>query len=187
MDDLAGVAVLVVGALALLVAFSVLTTLVHICAPGEALVFSGRAHRDAGGAVRGYRVVLQGRATRVPFLEEVTRLDLRPIPLEVRVKDAYCKGGARIDVQGEGQVAIDPREPSIHDAIERFLGQPPGNVAVVAGAALEAHARGILATEPLAPLEPRALARRIVEESAADLQRLGLRIERFAVTRMRPA
>jgi len=187
-DDLARVyVVLVFGVLALVVAASMLTTFLYICAPGEALVFSGRMHRQAGGVIRPYRVVLQGRATRVPFLEEVTRLDLRPVPLEVEVEAVFCKGGARVDLRGEGQVAVDPREPMIYDAIDRFLGQPPAELATVAGNTIEGHARAILVSVSLAQVEPRALSRQIVEESAADLQRLGLKLERFDITRARPA
>src|SRR5580698_8312901 len=85
------------AALAVVVAFGVfrlvLRSFVCICKPNEILVFSGRRHVLPDGTKSGYKILHGGRGFRMPFLENVSRMDMRLFAVEVAVHNAYSKGG----------------------------------------------------------------------------------------------
>ena len=162
-------------ALALLAAVAVVKQLNVICQPNEVLVFSGGRH--------GVRLVHGGRTLRVPLLERVDRLDLTNMVIDLRVKGAYSKGGIPLDVQGVANVKIASAEPTIYNAIERFLVTPRAHVMRVARETLEGNLRGVLAT--LTPEEVNQdrvkFAQNLLHEGDTDLKRLGLCLDMLKI------
>src|SRR5688572_22628343 len=83
-DFLMGV---VFGAVGLVVLFLVTVGLIkkflYICGPHEILVFSGRKHQLPDGSMSNYKIIHGGRGLRTPFLEVVSRMDMRLFPVEV--------------------------------------------------------------------------------------------------------
>ena len=136
--------VFVAGVLAVVI-WQVLTNLIYICSPNEVLVFAGGKHRGPKGVV-GYRVVKGGRALRVPFLEEVDRLDLRNMNIEVSIKNAFSKGGIPLNVEGIANVKIAGESPGLDNALQRLLGKPRPLIMRIAKETLEGYLRGVLAT-----------------------------------------
>ena len=95
--------------------------------PNELLIFSGRKHALPDGTTVGYRVVHGGFAWRVPVFEKVDRMDLRTIPIELNVQNAYSKGGIPLALHAIANVKVSNDDPkSYSNAIERFLGRDPG-------------------------------------------------------------
>ena len=75
--------------------------------PNEVLIFSGRQQTMADGTVRGYRELIGGgRSFRWPLIEQVARMDLSTIPVEVKVAPGH--GGSQIR-QGTGQERLKLR------------------------------------------------------------------------------
>jgi flotillin len=171
--------VLVAGAVT---AVLVVRALTEICQPNEVLVFSGNT-RTLGGRRVPYRLVHGGRAMRVPLIEKVDRLNLTNMVIDLSVKGAYSKGGIALNVQGVANVKIASEEPTIGNAIERFLGVGRDAVARVAKETLEGNLRGVLAT--LTPEEVNQdrikFAESLLAEADHDLRRLGLVLDMLKI------
>lgn len=169
-------------ALAVAAALLVVRNLIYICQPNEVLVFSG-SRRHVGGRTVGYKLVHGGRGVRIPLLERVHRLDLTNMVIDVRVQGAYSKGGIPLDVEAVANVKIASEEPTIANAIERFLGKPREDIIRVAKETLEGNLRGVLAM--LTPEEVNQdrvkFAQTLLHEADADLKRLGLVLDTLKI------
>jgi hypothetical protein len=66
----------------------------------------GRKHRNPDGSEAGYRVIFGGRAWRVPLIEQVGRMDMRTIPIDVQVHGAYTRVGIALKVKAIAVVKI---------------------------------------------------------------------------------
>ena len=64
--------------------------LIVIAEPNEAVVLTGRRS--------GYRIVRGGRTFRVPLIERASRIPLRTIPIEVKIDNAFSKGGIPLEM-----------------------------------------------------------------------------------------
>ncbi|HRP07813.1 MAG TPA: SPFH domain-containing protein, partial [Gemmatimonadales bacterium] len=105
------------GAVLLGVIFAIVITvkaLIVICLPNEMVVITGRRRTAPDGREVGYRVLRGGRTLRIPLIERVSRLDLRTIPIEVSVRNAYSLGGIPLLVQGIANVKVSGRDPVSH-------------------------------------------------------------------------
>lgn len=174
--------IIVVVAVSLLfgVAFlAVARSLIHLCQPNEVLVISGGAPKGE----KPYRIVQGGRAFVVPLFETVERMDLRNMSIDITVKGAYSRGGIPLHVNGVANVKIASTQPTIGNAIERFLGRSREEVARVARETLEGNLRGVLAT--LTPEEVNQnrvkFAQSLLEEAGADLRKLGIVLDTLKI------
>jgi flotillin len=166
-----------------LVLMGIIKANLFICQPNEVLIFSGRRRTTRDGGQVGYRVIKGGRGFRIPLLERVDRLDLRTLPLEVSISNAYSKGGIPLGIQGVANVKIAGEEPLLGNALERFLGKPLGEIQDIAKDTLEGNLRGVLAS--LTPEEVNQdrlkFAQSLIEEADADLQKLGLVLDTLKI------
>jgi flotillin len=153
------------GAAIAVLVFAILLTiwgvnaLVQICDPNKILIISGRKYKRQDGQTLGYRVIYGGRTFRIPILETVKTMDLTTMPVPIEVTNAYARGGTPLDIQAIANVKIARDESVVGNAIERFLGRGPQEIARVARETLEGNLRGVVATltpeqlnEPGAPL-----------------------------------
>lgn len=155
----------------------------YICRPNEIMIFSGSKRRMADGTEVGYRVVFGGRTWRIPFVERADVMGLETIPLDLRVVNAYSKGGIALTLHAIANVKISSNPAVVMNAIERFLGRDPAEVSRVAKESLEGHLRGVLAT--LTPEEVNEdrlkFANALVDEADDDLRKLGLQLDTLKV------
>ena len=86
------------GTTAIMAIILFIKTHVVVCAPNEAMIFSGRK--------RGFRVIRGGRGFRRPLVETVSRISLNTIPIEVKVQKALSAGMISLDVEGLATVKI---------------------------------------------------------------------------------
>lgn len=165
-------------------AWFVITRLYHICQPSEVLIFAG-SRQPIPGSDRsvGYRLVKGGSSIQIPLLEEVFRMDLTNMIIELKVKNAYSKGGIPLNVEGVANVKISGEEPTIHNAIERLLGKNRKDIEQLARETLEGNLRGVVAS--LTPEQVNedkvAFARSLLEEAEDDLERLGLVLDSLQI------
>ncbi len=156
---------------------------VYVCGPHEIIVFSGRPRKLADGSEVGYRILQGGWALRIPILERAERMDLRNIPIEIRITNAYSKGGIPLDVHAIANVKISDDPQRMGNAIERFLGRDPREIRQVAKETLEGHLRGVLAN--LTPEEVNEdrlkFATTLVDEAEDDFRRLGLQLDTLKI------
>ena len=154
-----------------------------ICHPNEVIILSGRRRRMADGSTVGYRIIRGGRALRIPLIEKGARMSLETIPLTLSVQNAYSKGGIPLRVEAIANVKVDSTEPTLGNAIERFLGMPEAEVHKIAKDTLEGNLRGVLAT--LTPEEVNEdrlkFAQSLIDEADSDLKMLGLHLDTLKI------
>jgi flotillin len=168
------VVLLIFAAIAATIAVDNLT---EICQPSEVLVFSGTRSK------RGYEVIHSGRRLRIPLFNEVDRLDVTNMAIDLNVTNAYSKGGIPLTLRGVANVKIGTREPLINNAIERFLGNTRAQIMEVAKETLEGNLRGVLATlTPEQVNNDRAVfAQELIEEAVHDMSKLGLELDTLKI------
>ncbi|QNI55573.1 flotillin-like protein [Synechococcus sp. BIOS-E4-1] len=160
-----------------------LRQLYYICQPSEVLIFAGLGKTTGDGRKVGYRTVRGGSALRIPVLEEVMRLDLSNMIIELRVENAYSKGGIPLNVAGVANIKISGDEPGIHNAIERLIGKTQDEIRHIAKETLEGNLRGVMASLTPEQLNEDKItfARTLLEEAEDDLQKLGLVLDTLQI------
>jgi flotillin len=169
--------VAVIGAFGLVLL--VLRSFLFVCRPNEILVFSGRKHTLPDGTTSGYKILHGGRGLRTPFLESVSRMDMRLFAVEVSVHNAYSKGGIPLTVHAIANMKIASSDAAVRNAVERFLGTPVEQIALAAQQTLEGVLREVVSQ--LTPEEVNEdrlkFADQLVENARDDLEKLGLELD----------
>ncbi|AFZ42684.1 band 7 protein [Halothece sp. PCC 7418] len=161
----------------------VIKNLYYICQPSEILIFAGTRQAVAGDKSVGYRLVKGGSSIRKPLLEKVFRMNLTNMIIELKVTNAYSKGGIPLKVDGVANIKVAGEEPTIHNAIERLLGKSQKQIEKIAQQTLEGNLRGVLAslTPEQVNEDKMAFARSLLEEAEDDLQKLGLVLDNLQI------
>lgn len=163
--------------------FFVIRNLYYICQPNEVLIFAGSPRQLSDNRRVGYRLVKGGSSVRVPLMERVLRMDLSNMIIDLRVSNAYSKGGIPLKVEGVANIKIAGEEPAIHNAIERLLGKSRKEIEQMAKETLEGNLRGVLAS--LTPEQVNedkiAFARSLLDEAEEDLGKLGLVLDTLQI------
>ena len=163
--------------------FGIIRANLKICQPNEVLIFSGRQRQLADGSSLGYRILKGGRGFRIPLIEQVDQLQLNTIPIDLKVMNAYSKGGIPLTVRAIANVKIASNEPEINNAVERLLGKSIDEVQLIAKETLEGNLRGVLAL--LTPEEVNEdrlkFAKQLVEEADIDMSALGLQLDTLKI------
>ncbi len=180
LEQVMGVLVVAGGVVLIFVVLLLLfRAFLFICRPNEILVFSGRRHRLPDGSTSGYKILHGGRGFRMPFLESVSRMDMRLFPVEVVVNNAYSKGGIPLSVHAIANVKIASSDVGVRNAVERFLGTELSAIALTAQQTLEGVLREVVAQ--LTPEEVNEdrlkFAETLVENARDDLDKLGLELD----------
>ncbi|MGB7088176.1 MAG: SPFH domain-containing protein [Phormidesmis sp.] len=162
--------------------YFIIKNLYYICQPNEILIFAGGKQRSGDRAL-GYRLVKGGSSIRTPLLEKVMRMNLTNMIIELKVSNAYSKGGIPLQVEGVANIKIAGEEPTIHNAIERLLGKPRKEIEKIAKETLEGNLRGVLAS--LTPEQVNedkiAFAKSLLDEAEEDLEKLGLVLDTLQI------
>src|SRR6185503_10059100 len=145
----------------------------------EILIFAGRKHRLPDGTEVGYRVVRRGWAIRLPLLQTISRMDMRLFMVEVSVANAYSKAGIPLTVHAIANMKLSSNPSSVRNAVERFLGMQPAQIATVARQTLEGVLREVVAQ--LTPEEVNQdrlkLAESLKANAQDDFDKLGLELD----------
>ena len=184
MVELVSFGILGVGfGVAVLMGVATLKQFLYVCPPNKLLVFSGRQTTLEDGTKVGYRVVHGGWTVRIPVLEKVDEMDLTVIPIELSVTNAYSNGGIPLEIRAVAYVKVSSKSERRNNAIERFLGRDPVEIRQVAKETLEGHVRGIVARMTPEEMNEDRLkfATEMVEETADDLERLGLALDALKI------
>jgi len=165
--------------IALMIVVWVISHILVICSPNEVLVISGRSHRLPDGSTVGYKVLHGGRGIKLPVIEEVNRMDMRLIPVQVEVQNAYSKGGIPLTVHAIANIKVSSDEHLIRNAIERLLSMSPRQIGAVAQQTLEGVLREVVAE--LTPEEVNEdrlkFAETLVKHAKDDFDKLGLELD----------
>lgn len=174
---------ILMGAVGVVVLLAVLIWFVSrflvICRPNEIVVISGRSHKLSDGSSVGYKVLHGGRGIVIPMLEEVNRMDMRLIPVQVEVQNAYSRGGIPLMVHAIANVKVSSDPNYVRNAIERSLSMTPRQIAAIAQQTLEGVLREVVAE--LTPEEVNEdrlkFANTLIRNAKDDFDKLGLELD----------
>lgn len=168
---------IIIGGIALFTGAVAVSRLLYICEPNEVLIFSGKKSKP------GYKLIHSGRKIRIPLFEEVDRLDLTNMVIDLSVSNAYSKGGIPLSIKGVANVKIGSHPPHINNGIERLMGMTRAQIAQIARENLEGNLRGVLAT--LTPEEVNTdrmkFAQELLDEAEQDMTRIGLVLDTLKI------
>lgn len=151
------------------------------CGPNELLIISGRKRRirdKAETKTTGFRIIKGGGTFVWPIIEQVRKMSLELMNLEVRTQDVYSIHGVPITVEATAQIKIRGDEPSIIMAAEHFLSKSRDDILKTAYNVIEGHMRAtISASVPEEIYQKRKeFAEKVKVASTCDLSRMGLEI-----------
>jgi len=183
MGDIISVIVGVTIVIVILVIISI-KKMIYICGPNEILIFAGakKTTTTSRKTKLGYKLINRGMGLRIPLLEDVYKMDLTNIPIEVNIDSAFSKGGIPLSINAVANVKISGTE-YVHNAIERFLGKSKQEISRIAQETLEGNLRGVLAS--LTPEEVNedkaAFTRKLLDEADEDLSKLGIVLDNLQI------
>lgn len=114
-----GIAALVLVAMLLIWA---LIKRYRVAQPNEAFIITGRKGK-ASGDLSGQKVVTGGGAFVLPFIQQLSVLDMSSRRIPVEVKGAPSSQGIMLNVSGVAVVKVHNEEDSIRSAAQRFGNQ----------------------------------------------------------------
>ncbi len=119
--------------IAVVAAFILLGSIIRVAKPNELLITSG---------FRGQNIAQGELCTKFPIVEELDRLDLTTMSIDIHIDGAYSKGGIPLNVHAIANVKITSDPQFRQNAVEQLLGN---DVRRVAQEELEGRLRSVLA------------------------------------------
>jgi flotillin len=174
------------------VAFTVMIALVFlrrflfVCRPNELLVVAGKKHSLPTGETVNYTVIQAGSHWRIPFVQTVSRMDIRLMPTELAVTKVLSNGGIPLDVHAIANIKVTSHPQFIYNAVERFLGLPEGAIHMTAKQTLEGALRDVISQlTPEQVNEDRIeFANKLLETTSDVFDKLGLHLDTLKIQRV---
>jgi len=183
MQDLLIIAAVLAVALAVIIAFWLLSRNYIKVPPNVAAVISGRSRKLPDGTAVGYRLVRGGATLIVPFLEKVDYLNLNVLTVPLATSRAYTVQGVPVSVKAVANVKIKGDDESLRAASERFLGMRPDEFHRLVFQTLEGHLRAILGTLTVEEInnDRQSFAQKLASEAAGDLEKMGIGLDALTI------
>lgn len=145
--------------------------------PNEVLIISGRKKRLRDQVV-GYRIVQGGGTFVWPIKEQVQRMSLELMNLDVKTPEVYTVYGVPVAVDGVAQIKIKGNQESIIMAAEQFLSRSRDDIIRTALQVTEGHMRAIIGKTSIEDIftKRNEFAQRVKEVADQDLSKMGLEI-----------
>lgn len=146
--------------------------------PRERVVLVGRP----GATPNAPRVELSAAgAWPLPFIERAERLQLGPFAVQLSVRRARARGGARVDASLDARLSVQTGSSALlHHGLEALLGKSPDEIAALASVLL--HGKLIAALAQHEPPETPGELDRVVAEvffsAAPMLDTIALELDR---------
>ena len=182
-QDILVVAAILAVALAVIIAFWLLSRNYIKVSPNVAAVISGRSRKLGDGTVVGYRLVRGGATLIVPFLEKVDYLNLNVLTVPLATSRAYTGQGVPVSVKAVANVKIKGDDESLRAASERFLGMKTEEFHRLVFQTLEGHLRAILGTLTVEEInnDRQSFAQKLTTEAAGDLEKMGIGLDALTI------
>lgn len=142
------------------------------CGPNEALVISGCCHKKP-------LLVPGGRAFVWPTVQQVQRISLNVMTLNVESPRVYTAQGVPISVTGIAQVKVQGQyEEMLLAACEQFLGKSEHEIQLVALETLEGHQRAIMGSMSVGEIykDRKKFNQNVFEVASSDLINMGITV-----------
>uniref|UniRef100_A0AAG5D7E6 Band 7 domain-containing protein n=1 Tax=Anopheles atroparvus TaxID=41427 RepID=A0AAG5D7E6_ANOAO len=151
------------------------------CGPNEALVVSGCCHMKP-------LLVPGGRAFVWPTIQQVQRISLNTMTLQVESPTVYTSQGVPISVTGIAQVKIQGQnEDMLLTACEQFLGKKESEIQHIALVTLEGHQRAIMGSMTVEEIykDRKKFSKQVFEVASSDLVNMGITVVSYTLKDIR--
>ncbi|KAG7216961.1 hypothetical protein INR49_001615 [Caranx melampygus] len=134
----------------------------YTCGPNEAMVVSGFCRSPP-------LMIAGGRVFVFPCVQQIQRITLNTLTLNVKSDKVYTRHGVPISVTGIAQVKIQGQNKEmLATACQMFMGKSEGEIAQIALETLEGHQRAII-------------AHLTVEVASSDLVNMGIGVVSYTL------
>ncbi|KAK6627233.1 flocculin flo1 [Polyplax serrata] len=151
------------------------------CGPNEALVVSGCCYSKP-------LLVPGGRAFVWPGIQEVKRISLNTMTLQVESPTVYTSQGVPLSVTGIAQVKIQGQnEEMLTAACEQFLGKKESEIQNIALVTLEGHQRAIMGSMTVEEIykDRKKFSKHVFEVASSDLVNMGITVVSYTLKDIR--
>jgi flotillin len=187
LGDLAGTIPLTIFlAVAVWIGLRFFNGFLFICRPNEILVVSGKKHQLPSGEDSNFTVIQAGSHWQIPFIQNVYRMDVRIMPIELAVFKVLSNGGIPLDVHAIANVKITSDPRYVYNAVERFLNVPKQVIQQTAKQTLEGSLREVISQlTPEQVNEDRIeFANKLLENTSSVFNKLGLHLDTLKIQRV---
>ncbi|XP_052843625.1 flotillin-1 isoform X1 [Drosophila gunungcola] len=151
------------------------------CGPNEALVVSGCCYMKP-------LLVPGGRAFVWPTIQQVQRISLNTMTLQVESPCVYTSQGVPISVTGIAQVKVQGQnEDMLLTACEQFLGKTEAEINHIALVTLEGHQRAIMGSMTVEEIykDRKKFSKQVFEVASSDLANMGITVVSYTIKDLR--
>ena len=119
----------------------------------------------------------------MPVTQQVYRLSMETMTIDVATPDVYTQMGVPIVVDGVAQIKVESTEVGIATAAEQFLSKKTDEMKEVVKQTLEGHLRAILGTMTVEEVyrNRETFAQQVQAVSATDLANMGFQVISFTI------
>ncbi len=112
----------VIAVVCFFILIGLLKTFIRVAPPDKLLVVTGRKRKE-NGKTFGFSVE-RGQSTVVPYFQSAQYLDLRVLPINVRVEGVNSANGITVGADATACVCIDDDNTAmLYSAVERLMGK----------------------------------------------------------------
>jgi flotillin len=170
-------------ALAFLIVLRVIASRYKKIPPNAVGIFYGRkyVHKDpvtGKEQTLGFKVVGGGGRIIIPFVESYQEMSTAAFQTEIDEKGIPNKDNVKINVKGVATCKISSISEDLGNAVQSFLGKNADEIKAFVQNILQGHLRSIIGKLDIDSLlrERDQFNKKVVEESAEELKRLGIQI-----------
>lgn len=149
----------------------------HTCGPNEAMVVSGCGRSPP-------LMIAGGRVFVFPCIQQIQRITLNTLTLNVKSDKVYTRYGVPISVTGIAQVKIQgSNKDMLAAACQMFLGKSEGQIATIALETLEGHQRAIIAHLTVEEIyqDRKKFSEQVFKVASSDLVNMGIGVVSYTL------
>jgi len=152
-----------------------------VAGPNEAFIVTGRRGKTSQD-LSGQKVVTGGGVFVVPFVQQLSRVDLSSRRITVNIRGAVSRQGIKLNVDGIAIVKVGGDEDSIRAAAQRFLSQQ-GQIEVFTTEVLAGALRSIVGTLTVEEIirDRASFATQVADVTESALTGQGLVLDTFQI------
>ena len=154
------------------------------CPSDRIMVIYGKCLSGGAKGQHASRCIHGGAAFIIPIIQDYAFLSLRPIQLEVPLKNALCKQNIRISVPSVFTVGISTDEELMGNAANRLLGLHPDAIGDLAKDIIFGQLRLVIASMTIEQInsDRETFLRSIEQNVAEELNKIGLLLLNVNIT-----
>uniref|UniRef100_A0A673NQB8 Flotillin n=1 Tax=Sinocyclocheilus rhinocerous TaxID=307959 RepID=A0A673NQB8_9TELE len=149
----------------------------YTCGPNEAMVVSGFC-RSPPVMISGGRVFV------FPCIQQIQRISLNTLTLNVKSDKVYTRHGVPVSVTGIAQMKIQGQNKQmLAAACQMFLGKSEGEIAHIALETLEGHQRAIIAHLTVEEIykDRKKFSEQVFKVASSDLLNMGISVVSYTL------